>query len=481
MKRFCILGIIAMGFLVGSSAGFANDHHEIEGPFETPMDVTNTCLECHEDAAKQVMATSHWTWERLQQIPGKGMVSRGKTNVINNFCVSVGANWARCTSCHVGYGWIDEKFDFTDESRVDCLVCHDTTGTYNKPGAGAGLPAGFTGNEKMDKKPVDLVAVAQNVGMPVKDNCIDCHAFGGGGNNVKAGDMSNAMKSPDRALDVHMDINGLNFTCQQCHASDTPHDIPGNSFVVSAGGETTMGCIDCHGESPHRYFPTAKQYNKHSKKIACQTCHISHFAKVDGTKMSWDWSKAVDPQTLPEDKQTITEHGHQVFIAQKGLFTYESNVVPAYRWHNGMAGAYTIGDKIDPTKVTLLNYPLGDRNDPKAKIRPFKIHSGKQIYDTKFNYLITPKIWGPKGDPDAYWVQFDWNKAAAAGMKVSGLEYSGEYGFAETETYWPINHQVDPKDKALKCLDCHKEGKRMDWKALGYEGDPVKLKRLNNN
>jgi len=58
-------------------------------------------------------------------------------------------------------------------------------------------------------------------------------------------------------------------------------------------------------------------------------------------------------------------------------------------------------------------------------------------------------------------------------MKASGLEYSGEYGFAQTETYWPINHQVDPKEKALKCLDCHKGGTRMDWQALGYEGDPM--------
>jgi len=197
--------------------------------------------------------------------------------------------------------------------------------------------------------------------------------------------------------------------------------------------------------------------------------------------MSWDWSEARDPKTLPEDKRVIKEHGHPVYIAIKGRFTYESNVVPTYRWHNGTAGAYTLGDKIDPNTVTRLNYPLGTKDDPTSKIMPFKIHKGKQIYDSKNNYFITPKVWGPKGDPDAYWEQFDWNKAATAGMKVSGLEYSGEYGFAETETYWPINHQVDPKDKALKCLDCHKTGNRMDWVALGYEGDPMKNKRLPEN
>ena len=474
------LAIVSSLLCLAATAG-ANDHHEIEGPFETPMEVTAMCLECHDTAAQEVMATSHWTWKKLQVIPGKGQVVRGKTNVINNFCVSIGANWARCTSCHVGYGWVDENFDFEDESRVDCLVCHDTTGNYVKPGAGAGYPAGYTGNGEMDKDRINLEEIAQNAGLPTRENCLVCHAFGGGGNNVKAGDMSNAMKNPDRNLDVHMDAGGLNFSCQQCHASDTPHDIPGNSLIVSAGGQTTMACNDCHGDRPHRYFPTAEQYNNHTRRVACQTCHITHFAKVDATKMSWDWSKAVDPKTLPEDKRVVKKDGHVVFTPMKGEFVYEHDVVPQYRWHNGRAGAYTIGDEIDPSVVTKLNYPLGDRNDPGAKIMPFKIHTGKQVYDSKFNYLITPKIWGEKGDPDAFWITFDWNRAAAAGMKVSGLEYSGEYGFTQTETYWPINHQVDPKEKALKCLDCHKTGNRLDWKALGYEGDPMRTKRLPEN
>ncbi len=473
MKKTTTLSVVALSALIGSSSGFANDHAEMEGPFETPMEVTEMCLECHEDAAKEVMATTHWTWEKMQNIPGKGMQMRGKKNAINNFCVSVGSNEPRCTSCHVGYGWKDGSFDFEDESRVDCLVCHDTTGTYKKPGAGAGMPAGFTGNAKMDKKPVDLVKVAQSAGMPTRDNCINCHAYGGGGNNVKPGDMSNSMRNPSKDLDVHMDAKGLNFTCQQCHKTDS-HDVPGQSLIVSSSPSSTISCEDCHGDTPHRYFPTALKYNEHAKKIACQTCHIAHYAKADGTKMSWDWSKAETDKAKAQEKKEIKEHGHKVYIYKKGLFTYEDNVVPTYAWFNGTTSAYMIGDIIDPGKTTILNEPQGDRNDPEAKIMPFKVHTGKQIYDAKFNYLITPKVWGPKGDPAAFWKQFDWNKAAIAGMKVSGLEYSGTFDFAPTASYWPINHQVDPKEKALKCLNCHKGGDRMNWKALGYAGDPMK-------
>ena len=39
--------------------------------------------------------------------------------------------------------------------------------------------------------------------------------------------------------------------------------------------------------------------------------------------------------------------------------------------------------------------------------------------------------------------------------------------------YWPLSHMVAPKEKALRCDDCHGEKRRMDWKALGYEGDPM--------
>jgi hypothetical protein len=31
---------------------------------------------------------------------------------------------------------------------------------------------------------------------------------------------------------------------------------------------------------------------------------------------------------------------------------------------------------------------------------------------------------------------------------------------------------VAPKAEALKCNDCHGKDGRMDWKALGYVGDP---------
>lgn len=154
-------------------------------------------------------------------------------------------------------------------------------------------------------------------------------------------------------------------------------------------------------------------------------------------------------------------------------------VKPQYAWYNGTANAYMTGDKMDPNAITKLTYPIGDINDAKAKIYPFKVHTGKQIYDKKLNVFVTAKVYGKGG----YWNDFDWNLAAKLGMEANptmvekGLKYSGEYGFAETEMWWRINHMVSPKAQALNCNDCHNKGSRLDWQALGYQGDPMKTKQ----
>ncbi len=444
-------------------ANAANPHKEfIEGPFTQGSEVTTQCIECHEDHAKDVMKSSHWTWELEQELPER-TVTRGKKNAINNFCIAVSGNEPRCTSCHAGYGWKDDSFDFTDMTKVDCLICHDTTGTYVKDPAGAG--------EVLAK--VNLERVAQNVGAPVRDNCGSCHFYGGGGDGVKHGDLDSSMSYPDKVTDVHMDTDGNDFQCQTCHTTES-HQIAGNAMGVSPGGMSDIGCENCHEAAPH----TNKRLNTHSSSIACQTCHIPEFAKNEPTKMSWDWSTAGQ-----DIEQTKDQYGKHTYMKKKGSFVWAKNVKPQYAWYNGKADAYMAGDKMDPNAITKLTYPLGDINDAAAKIYPFKVHTGKQIYDSKQNIFITAKVFGKGG----YWKTFDWDKAAKLGMEANqamldkGIKYSGEYGFAETEMWWRINHMVAPTEQALNCNDCHNKGTRMDWKALGYQGDPMKNKAIKKH
>ncbi len=412
-------------------------------PFDDPRDVTKACLECHQEASLEVMATRHWSWLGPEsEVPGhEGKQRIGKRNLINNFCIGVQGNWKSCTQCHAGYGWADDTFDFEDPSRVDCLVCHDNSGTYLKG------PAGMPG------KGVDLQTVAKSVGFPKRDNCGVCHHYGGGGLGVKHGDLDNTLDHPSRSDDVHM--GGQGFRCIDCHASQN-HNIKGRSMSVSVDNTNGVGCTDCHSQPAHR----DQRINAHLDAVACQTCHIPTFARRVPTKMVWDWSKAGDRER-PDD----VYH----YLSIKGEFVYGTGIVPEYRWFNGTSWRYLIGDRIPEEGVALINNPLGDVNDETAKIWPFKVHRAKQPYDTVHRTIVPPRTSGEGG----YWHEFNWEKAVKMGSEAVGLPYSGEFGFVETLMYWPLSHMVAPKEQALSCDACHGSSGRMDWRALGYAQDPL--------
>lgn len=55
-----------------------------------------------------------------------------------------------------------------------------------------------------------------------------------------------------------------------------------------------------------------------------------------------------------------------------------------------------------------------------------------------------------------------------------------EYDCVDTVRYMGIFHEEAPAKKALKCLDCHSEGGRIDWLSLSYGGDPLLLVIADN-
>jgi octaheme c-type cytochrome (tetrathionate reductase family) len=351
---------------------------------------------------------------------------------------------------------------------VDCLVCHDTTGTYKKFPAGAGHPV-YEGEKKEFPKgkvwaPVDLVKVAQSVGAPTRTTCGSCHFYGGGGDRVKHGDLDSTLTHPTADIDVHMG-GTKKMDCQECHKG-RDHQMKGQALSVSVGnGPRQMGCTDCHKSDQHKNA----RLNMHVQRVACQTCHIPTFAKASPTKIWWDWSTAgkdIKPEDIKKD-----QYGEKTYDKMKGDFKWGKDVAPTYYWYNGSVDRYLAGDKIDPASVVKLSAAKGDRRDPSAKIFPFKVMKGKQAYDSGNNTIAYVNVFGPPNS-NAYWVKYDWNAAIATGMKAAGQPYSGRFGFVETSMVWPINHMVAPKSKALHCADCHGEKGRLDWKALGYAGDP---------
>jgi len=421
------------------------DHSSLfERPLATGQEVTRACRECHENAAEQIIHTAHWRWQAdpVKMAGRDEPVAVGKKNAINNFCIGIQGNWASCTSCHAGYGWEDESFDFENSDNVDCLVCHDSSGTYRK--GKAGVPA----------EGVDLLAAAKSVALPTRENCGGCHFRGGGGDAVKHGDLDESLYYPDDELDVHM--GRFAFQCIDCHRTED-HVIGGRAISVSVDNANQIACTDCHNAKLH----ADSRINAHTDTVACQTCHIPRVAIKEATKMHWDWSEAGDPER---------EESTHEYLKIKGSFRYEKSLKPAFRWFNGLADRYLLGDPLDEDGMTALNPPLGDIKDPQARIWPFKIHEAHQPYDTRYNYLLQPVTSGKGG----FWSEFDWDQALRLGAEVTGLPYSGEYGFAETEMYWPQTHMVAPKERALQCQACHCEDGCLDWEALGYPGDPIK-------
>jgi len=426
------------------------DHSKFEilkQPFENAHQLTAACLSCHTERDKEIMITSHWNWEREDVLEGKGKVKLGKKNILNNFCIGVKGSEATCTRCHIGYGWEDKSFNFKDPLNIDCVICHDNSGTYKKGKGMAGYP----------DPSVNLNYVAQSVGQPGRDNCGVCHFWGGGGNNVKHGDLDVAMLDVKREVDVHMTTEGEDMSCVDCHVTEK-HQMAGKVYALSSENKDRATCVQCHTNKPH----TDEILNDHMIRIACQTCHIPVYAKENATKMWWDWSTA---GRLDEDGHPMHEndaYGNHNYLSIKGNFVYDDDVIPEYFWFNGLANHQLISDKIDtvPLQMNTLYGSYRDKGEfqsslEPSKIWPVKVHRGKQIYDTILKTLIQPKLWDKEKGKGAYWVDFDWDEASRVGMEYVGQPYSGAYGFIETEMYWPLNHQVSPASESLKCVDCH--------------------------
>jgi octaheme c-type cytochrome (tetrathionate reductase family) len=474
---------LAAGLLVSVAAAAGEgkaltakaDHSQfkvLQQDFQSGPEVTKACLTCHTESAKQIHRTQHWKWEYVNPVTKQVL---GKKHVVNNYCTSALSNLESCGTCHIGYGWKDESFDFTSQENVDCLVCHDTTGRYVKQPGLAGHVVGRDmelppGSGKIVKA-IDLKRIAQRVGRTSRATCGTCHFYGGGGDGVKHGDMDSSLESPDKALDVHMDAEGNNFTCVTCHETQN-HQVPGSRYAPTArdtGGAHLRGkkddsnpvtCQACHGQKPHK--PGSAKLNDHTDRIACQTCHIPKYARGGvPTKLAWDWSTA--GQRGPDGKPLIRKNaeGQVIYIGTKGDFELGENVIPDYIWFNGTVKYTLVGDKIESNgeRVPIGRFE-GSANDGRSLIWPVKVFRGKQAYDPVNKSLVVTHLAGD--DDSAYWTNLDWSKAVRVGMAAVNAPFSGEVAFIETESMWPITHMVAPAKDALACKACHAANGRLE-------------------
>lgn len=452
------------------------DHRKfsvLQEKFRSGVEVTKACLTCHTEAAKQIHQTIHWTWEFPNPETGQLL---GKRHVINSYLLSTATNLPSCTQCHIGNGWEDDSFDFSSEENVDCLICHDTAGEYffEKFHTGEGdcischdeKPTSRKGKRR--PRP-DLEKLAQSVGKPTREACGQCHFRGDGGDGVKHGDLDFSLVAPDRSVDVHMAADGLNFSCTACHTTGG-HSLTGSRYVTKAvdlsgvdvpgrGDLSRSTCESCHGLTPHPETNHPK-LNDHTDRVACSTCHVPEIARGGKkTLVAWDWSSAGKQDSRGKDLIERDDEGYPTYHTKKGSLEWAENIVPEYRWFDGRIEYTLPGDSIDDSAGIDINRFSGSYEDSNSRIWPFKMMRGRQPYDSENKTLALPHLSGR--DDTAYWENFDWTKAVATGMQSRGLDFSGEVGFIDTRYYWPIQHMVAPKEKAVTCNECHVQGGRL--------------------
>ena len=437
------------------------DHSQIEAlkkDFRSGPEVTQACLSCHTEAADQIHKTIHWTWKAYTGENGNVYGKGGDS--INNFCISANKMTDKgCLKCHPGWG--------NQTKSINCLNCHSNK-TINWGEAFEDLEA-FADSEDPDEKEIadelraDIQASVQAVVRPQRQNCGGCHFKGGGGDGVKHGDLDTSLTNPNKALDVHMAVEGRNFECTRCHTT-TLHNIAGRVYTKPAFTDrkslieddltAKITCESCHTSKPHTDDSKA---NDHTDKVACQSCHIPKFARVNPTKMSWDWSQAGKtkdgkPYVLKD------EFGKDSYKSIKGQMKWAKNVQPEYFWFNGSISSVTVRDKIDPSSTVRVSHPVGSRDDANARIFPFKVHKGRQPYDKVHKTLLGPVLSGP----DGYWTTLDWQHALSKGMAALDAPYSGEFDFVDTTYVFPITHMVAPKEQVVSCVECHvRSGSRL--------------------
>ncbi len=438
------------------------DHSKFEilkQPFASVSDVPAACLTCHTEAGKQLRATDHWAWSVINPRTGQAL------GLLHTFNMVFGSDQAQCADCHIGNEWKNGRFDFTSDKNVDCLVCHDTTGAYKRFSADAGKSPFKTIESSKGgadvQEAVNLSFVAQHVGKTSRETCGSCHFNADGGDGLKHGDLDASLENPKRTLDIHMGVDGLNFTCSTCHVAEGHVFTP--TFYTMAAKEThginvpghdnssRATCESCHGFKPHRPSPHKPaiyaKLNEHTEKVACETCHIPSYARGGvPTKTAVDWSTAGKKGPDVKPLQIDDSQGRAIYTTETGGSTRGENLIPHYAWFDGEIRYARLGERIDPGKPVALNTFEGSAMDPNARVWPFKVMRGKLPYDAGKRTLAVAHLFG---DDDA-----------------AGADYSGAHGFVDATMSLPLAHTVAPIEQALQCGDCH----RSDGRLAGING-----------
>lgn len=395
-----------------------------------------TCEACHPGTARAFLETVHWKHaSKVDHVdnlaPGQeyGMKNRIYTmcngnDIVNNLKevppnAAGKTKFTGCNTCHPG----DHASDVGStgpraEQAIDCLICHSSKYDFSK----RKVVKDKDGKVVMTQDRSTTAAL--NIGRPNIKNCMVCHESAGGGALIKRG------FSMTKDADVHA-AKGL--VCVDCHAVKNHRFPTGRDPNNWAHDGVYMTCTgECHSGTPHK----DADYNRHTAKIACQTCHIPRtggaFAK-DFTKWEKLSNGFYEPSTL---KREVNE------------------TAPVYAWYN-----------LTVSNTPHFIGPKGSRRDGKSKIYPFKVFQGKAYFNKLDGQLLSMDFAPPMATGDTL------AGVASAATTLGIRKYEPVPGWQTI--YFGSNHQVAPKNKALTCANCHAINGVLNFKELGYAAKEI--------
>ena len=374
----------------------------------------SSCDVCHRGPSNSFATSVHNTWP-------------GKLVGVNDFCGAVESNEAMCGKCHGGFGL--PTGDFSPE-QTDCLICHAPN--YKKTA---------TGPDPTN----DYCEIMSGIGAPTREYCLRCHATAGGGNNRKRGDLELAMGAAvvPNDLDVHM--GDQNMVCQDCHTFDDEHHVAGQGMDLRvADSDKIVTCEGCHygTAAPH---PEGTMYGDHTDKIACTTCHITEYGKIEPAETERNWEKAFIP----------------------GMLTKEQHAKPEYVWWNRTQDIMDYGDSatVGSDGTISVSSPGGTIDDPDSKIYAARTHLGRQPWDgTKLLGYHVPTVNASANKTLGIPGNMTLGISVTQGIPPEDVEFT----WVNTSRTLGLFHGVAPSEDALRCGDCH-DDHALDYAALGYE------------
>lgn len=420
--------VIAAALVAAAPAG-AKEHPGKEYIQKNGYQGPATCEVCHPGTARKFLSTVHWKHaskvtnvENLDPSREYGMKNRIYTfcngnDIVNNLKetpknAAGKSKFTGCNTCHPGNHLSDVgSTGPAAEAAVDCLVCHSSNYDFRrrKP-------------SRNDKGEVVMgqdrsAEAAMAVGKPAVKNCMVCHESAGGGVLIKRGFAFTAEN------DVHA---AKKMTCVDCHTAKD-HRIPtGTDPNNWATDGVRVACVDCHGEQPH----SDADYNRHTARVACQTCHITR----TGGAFAKDF--------------TVWEKGADGFYEPTTLKKEVNENTPVYAWYNGTV-----------ENTPHLIGPKGNRSDKASKIYPFKLYLGKGFYDEITGNLLSMDFAPPMATGDTL-------AGVASAAKTLGIKnYKPVPGW---QTIYFANSHLVTKTKALTCEKCHAANGVINFSALGY-------------